>query len=109
MKDLVVSADVLTVDIIIYVAISMAVFGIMDVYAAKKMGRQSEGMKALRPYKFVMLLIVCGLSAILLVLCMKGLTMKATTETFIGVPYLACWFYYMTCVLRRVKAETKGR
>lgn len=107
MDTMVATAEVTASDILIYVGISLVVFGLLDMYAKKKMGSHSYGYQDLKPHRILMYFIVCGYSAVILLLCLRGLSVKSTTETFLGVPYLVCWFYYLTYVIRRVKAEKK--
>lgn len=101
------SASVIMVDVLIYFIVTIVVLGVLDLYAAKKLGgKERLGYKALRIPKFFCLMIASGISVVIGTLCWaKGLTVTAKAETFLGIPYLVIWFYYMTTVLRRIRAE----
>ena len=104
-----VTGNVLIVDALIYAGLSFIIFGIMDMYGNKRLGKNSLAMKALRFPRFVSMMIVSMYSMLLLVASMIGFTMKASTETYLGIVYFAVWFYYMVSVMHRVIAETKGK
>lgn len=101
------SSSVIMVDILIYFIITIVVLGVVDAFAARKLGgKQRLGYQVLRVPKFMCLIAASGFSVIVVMLCMaKGLTVSAKTETFFGIPYLVVWFYYLTSVFRRIRAE----
>ena len=93
-------------EVIFFWIASFALFEVLDLYAARKMGgKTTDGFKALRMRKFVSLIIVSIVSVFAGGYFIRGGEVAITTMTFLGVPYLAMWFFYMVSVLRRVKAE----
>lgn len=103
--------SVIMIDMGIYWIMSVALFSIMDMYAAKKLGgKQKLGYKVLRMPKFFSLIFVTGYTVVLGLLCLfTDFSVRATTLTFMGIPFFVAWLYYMVTVLRRIRAETKGR
>lgn len=103
--------SVIMIDMSIYWVMSVALFSIMDMYAAKKLGgKQMLGYKVLRMPKFFSLIFVTGYTVVVSLLCLfADLSVQATTLTFMGIPFFVAWLYYLVTVLRRIRAETKGR
>ena len=101
-----VGGEVVLIDILLYFAISLAVFAILDLYAGKRLGgKQALGYQALRIPKFISLMTVGVVSVVIGVLFFGGLTVKGSSVTFFGVPYFSMWLFYMVCVFRRIRAE----
>ena len=108
--DQMIGGEVVLIDIVIYFAISLAWYGLLDLFARKKLGGSAApGYQALRFPKFISLAAVSAVSIVLGVLFMGGLRVKASTATYIGIPYFAMWVFYMVCVFRRLRAERSGR
>ena len=107
--DQMIGGEVVLIDIVIYFAISLAWYGLLDLFARKKLGGSATpGYQALRFPKFISLTVVSAVSLILGIFFMGGLTVKASTATYFGVPYFAMWVFYLVCVLRRLRAERSG-
>lgn len=107
MEELVVTGDVIMVDVLIYAGMSYIIFGILNAFAIRKLGKDSLAYKAISIHKFIFLSAISLISIGLLIASLCGITMKATTETFLGVPYFAFWTYYMVSVLHRIISEKK--
>jgi len=105
MQETVVTGSSLMSDVLIYAGLSYIIVSVLDVYASAKLGKKSPGFKALKPHRLIVLTIASLLSIVLLILSTKGISMKASTETFLGVPYFALWFFYMVSVMHRIKSE----
>lgn len=105
------AGSVIMVDMGLYWIFSIAILAILDKYAEKKMGgKRMMGYKVLRIPKFFSLIFVTGYTVILSFLSIfTDFSVKATTLTYMGIPYFVTWVYYLVTVLRRVRAETKGR
>ncbi|MBQ9341096.1 MAG: hypothetical protein IJT81_01870 [Lachnospiraceae bacterium] len=103
-----ISSKMLMADVLLYAGISYILTSLFDIYAGKRLGRETEGYKALRVQRFITLCGVSLVSIILLVLALMDFRISKDVESFLGVPYLGFWFYYMVSVFHRVKAE-KGR
>lgn len=101
---------VIMIDMGVYWLISVAVFAIMDLYARKKIGgKQMLGYKVLRMAKFLALIIVSAYTIVLIVIAMNGFTVTNNVLTYLGLPYFIAWIFFLINMLRRVKAETKGK
>ena len=101
-----VSGEVVVIEILIYWLISAAVIIIIDFYARKKLGKESLGYLSLRIPKFVTVTIISVLS-IAIILYTRWNDIPIEAISFIGVPYLGLWFYYMVVNFRRIRAEGK--
>jgi hypothetical protein len=109
--DMVVPSSVLATDLGIYWVISMIFFWLMDLYASKKLGgKRMLGFKVLRLPKFFAMVFVSGYTIVLILISMRGfLEFTRSTMTYLGLPYFIAWVFFLVNVLRRIKAETKGR
>lgn len=105
------TSDVIMTEVVIYALASLVILLLMDFYAAKRIGnKHSMGYKILRIPKYVSLFIICGFTLVIGLLCMYAdLSVSRGTLTYFGLPYFIGLVYYMVKMLRRVKAETKGR
>jgi len=83
----------------------------MDLYAQKKLGgKRSLGYKVLRLPKFIALSAASLYTIVLIVMSMYfDLAVKMSTETYLGLPYFIIWVFFLVNMMRRVRAETKGR
>lgn len=106
-----VSANEVMANMGMYFIISIALFLIMDYYARKKIGgKQMLGYKILRIPKFFSMLVVSGYTIVIFVLCRFGVVqLTYSTMTYLGILYFVVWVFYLVNVLRRVRAETRGR
>ncbi len=103
-----VGGNVITIDLLIYWVISVALFAALDFYASKRLGgRKTLGFKALRIPKFISLAAVSAISIILMILFSTGYKIEFGIMTFLGVPYFAMWVFYLSCVLRRIRSEKR--
>lgn len=101
---------VIMVDMGGYWLISVAVVMLMDLYARKKIGgKEMLGYKVLRIPKFLVLITVSAYTIVLMVLAMNGFTVTNNVLTYLGLPYFIAWIFFLINMLRRVKAETKGK
>ena len=105
MQETVVTGSNIMSDVLLYAGFTYIIVTLLDLYASAKLGKKAPGFKALKPHRLITLTIASLLSIVLLLLSTKGISMKAATETFIGVPYFALWFFYMASVMHRIKSE----
>jgi len=97
-------------EIAVYWLLSIGLFALMDSYAAKKLGgKHTAGYMSLRRRKFISMSAVSGVSVLAIGFFMRGIEVAATTMTFLGVPYLAVWLFYLVSVLRRLRAEREAK
>ncbi len=91
--------------------LTVFVLGGLDFYARKKLGgKRALGYKVLRFPNFFSLVAASGYTIIIMLLCtLKGLEVEYNTLTFLCLPFFVIWVFYLVNVIRRVKAETKGR
>jgi len=99
-----VSGEVVVIEILIYWLISAVVIVAIDFYAKKKLGKESLGYLSLRIPKFVTVTIISVLS-IVIILYTRWNDISVEAMSFIGVPYLGLWFFYVVINFRRVRAE----
>lgn len=94
-----------------YWILSVALLWLLDLYACKKLGgKRMLGYKILRIPRFFSLMFVSGVSIVILVLShYVGIEISYNALTFLGLPYFLTWIFFLVNVLRRVRAETKGR
>lgn len=103
--------QVIMVEIVIYCFASLLILALMNWYAAKRIGnRRAMGYQVLKVPRFVSVAIICGFTVVIGILCMT-IKLEVTRQvlTYFGVPYFIALAYYLMQMLRRVKAETKGR
>jgi len=105
--DLMVSGDVVLIEVLIYWLISAVVIIATDLYAKKKLRKDSLGYLSLRIPKFVTAAIISAFS-IAIVLYTNWNYISVQTMSFLGVPYLGIWFYYIVLNFRRIRAERGG-
>ena len=103
-----VSGEVVVIEILIYWLISAVVIIGVDFYARKKLGKESLGYLSLRIPKFIVVTIISVLS-IAIILYTRWNDISVEAMSFLGVPYLGLWFYYMVINFRRIRAEGSGR
>lgn len=108
--DRLVPSSVIATDMGVYWVISMILFWLMDLYASKKMGgKRMLGYKVLRLPKFFSMIFVSVYTISLILMTMQGFEIKYSTMTYLGLPYFISWIFFLVNVLRRIKAETKGK
>lgn len=100
-----VSGEVVVIEVLIYWLISASVITIMDLYARKKLGKDSYGYLSLRIRKFAVTVVISLLS-IGIMLYTRWNDISTETMSFLGVPYLGLWFYYLVVNFRRIRAES---
>jgi len=100
-----VSGEVVVIEILIYWLISALVITITDLYARKKLGKKSLGYLSLRLPKFVTVVVI-SLFSIAIILYTRWNNIRIETMSFLGVPYLGMWFYFIVLNFRRIRAET---
>jgi len=99
-----VGGDVVSIEILIYWSASAVLLAAMDFYARKRLGKGSAGYLSLRFPRFVAAIVVT-LFSIAAVFFTGRFDIPLATMSYLGVPYLAMWFFYLVCVFRRVRAE----
>lgn len=94
-----------------YFIISVAFFMILDFYAKKKIGgKRMLGYKILRMPRFFSLVFVSAYTIVIFLLAQfEIISVSYSTLTYLGLPYFIAWIFFLVNVLRRVRAETKGR
>ncbi len=93
-----------------YWIVSVAWFMLLDMYAAKKIGKQFLGYKILRVPRFFCLIFVSVITILVIVLsCWVGVQVSYSWLSYLGLPYFVSWVFFLVNVLRRVRAETEGK
>lgn len=94
-----------------YFIITVAVCMILDFYARKKIGsHRALGYKILRFPRFICLGLASLISVAFFVAANYfGWQIQYSTLTYLGLPYFVIWIFFMVNVMRRVRAETKGK
>lgn len=94
-----------------YWIVSVAFFMILDRYASKKLGGpRMLGYKVLRVPRFFSLVLVSAITiGVLLWTRVGNLVLSYSALTYLGLPYFVIWVFFLVNVLRRIRAETKGR
>lgn len=102
---------VILIDMGIYWILSMVFIWLLDLYAKKKLGgKRMLGYKVLRIPRFFSLVFVSIYTIVIFLLVQfADLEVKASTLTFMGLPYFVVWVFFLVVTLRRIRAETKGR
>ena len=106
------SSEVIMMELLVYCVPSLVILYLMEFYAAKRIGdKRHLGYKILRIPKFISMVIIVGFTFVMGMLCLYKADFSVTrsTLTYFGIPYFAALFYYLIKMLRRVRAETKGR
>ena len=111
MENVMVSSNVVLVDMVVYWILSMLVIFAIDFYERWRLGGTKElGYLVLRIPRFITMVVV---TAITIVFCIffwqSGREISYSTETFLGIPYFAMWVFFLVCVFRRIRAEKAGR
>ena len=89
---------------------SILFISIIDYYAAKKLGgKRMLAYKILRMPRFFSLVFVSAYTIVFFVMCMSEVSIKYTTLTFLGIPYFVAWMFFFINVVRRIKAEKRGK
>lgn len=110
MLDKVAPGSVVVIDMGIYWLISMILIALIDLYASKKLGgKRMLGYKVLRMSKFFSMIFVSAYTIVLIVMGMNDFGIKNSTLTYLGIPYFVIWVFFLINVLRRIRAETKGK
>ncbi len=105
-----VTAGVIVWEILTFWIFSMLFFFLIDLYAKRKIGNANRlGYKILRAPRFFSILFVSAYTIAIVLWSQYGLEVSRNTLTYMGVPYFMAWSFFLVNVLRRVKAETKGR
>ena len=102
-----ISWEVIFVDILIYWVLSLAVVALGSLYGSKKLGKASEGYKALAMPRFLSLGLASAAAIIILFVTMK-VNVSSSVSTFFGVPFFAVWTFFLCCLFRRIRAERYG-
>lgn len=94
-----------------YWILTIFVCMILDHYAKKKLGgKRALGYKVLQLPKFFCYVASSAYTIVLIILVQYvGMQFSYSTMTYLGLPYFLIWIFALVNVLRRVRAETKGR
>ena len=104
--------QVIMMEVLIYCVPSLIILFLMDLYAAKRIGdKRKLGYKILRIPKIISMFIIVIFTFVVGMICLYNTDFSVTrsTLTYFGIPYFLALFYYLIKMLRRVRAETKGR
>lgn len=104
--------QVIMMEVLLYGIVSLILILLMDAWAAKVIGnKRSMEYKVLKIPKYISLMIVCGFTVVIGVLCMykSDFTVTRGTLTYFGLPYFIGVIYYMIKMLRRVRSVQKRR
>jgi len=105
MDQVMVSGDVILIDVMIYWFFSAIAMVIVDVYAKRRLGgKKSPAYEPLRMSKLFMISTVSVIS-ILIILITGRTDISFTMSTFIALPYAVIWMSYLISVFRRLRAE----
>ena len=99
-----VSGDVVIVEVFIYWVVSVAIITVIDIYARKKLRNKAEAYLSLRLPKFVTASAI-SITSIAIIIYSRQVDIRFEMLSFLGVPFLGFWFYYLVSVLRRIRAE----
>ena len=110
MQDIASSGEIIASLGMCFVA-SVAIFMVLDFYASKKLGgKRMLGYKVLRIPRFFSLVFASAYTIVMFLLGNYGIIkLSYSALTYVQLPYFVLWIYFMITVLRRVRAETKGR
>jgi len=99
-----VSGDVVFIEVLIYWIAFAAAITLIDLYAKKRLGKKTPAHMSLFVPRFITLAAISAFSIIAIVYTRQNdITVEALS--FLGVPYLGMWFYFVVCVFRRIRAE----
>lgn len=109
--DAYVAKSVFVVNMGMYWILTVGVCMILDFYARKKLGgKRALGYKMLQLPKFFCYVLSSLYTMVLIILVhYVGMQFTNSTMTYLGLPYFVIWIFALVNVLRRVRAETKGR
>ena len=99
-----VGGEVIMIEVLIYWAASAALIAAMDFYARRRLGKGTAGYIALRVPRFIAAVAVT-LTSIGIVLYTTRFDIPLHIVSYLGIPYLAMWFYFAVNVFRRIRAE----
>lgn len=104
------SSDMIMLEMGTYWIFSIIFISALDYYAAKKLGgKRMLAYKILRMPRFFSLIFISAYTIVFFVMSMAGVEIKYTIFTFLGIPYFAVWMFFLINVVRRIKAEKKGK
>ena len=106
----IVPTGTILIELFTYALFSLGLILLMDWYASKKLGgRDKMGYKVLTIPRHVSLYIIYGFTLVIALLCMyTDFSVTRGTLSYFGIPYFMGLSYYLTQMLRRVKAEAKA-
>lgn len=109
--EMIATGSVIAMDMGIYFILTVVLVSLMDFYALKKLGgKRALGYKVLRVPKFASLCVASLYTMVLVVWSIYfDLAVTVSTETFLGLPYFVIWVFFLVNMMRRVRAETKGK
>lgn len=94
----------------IYWVFSVLLIVGLDYYAVKKLGsKRALAYKLLRIPKLFSLMAVSGYTLVFFILTRKEILIENNLFTFLGLPYFVVWIFFLVNVVRRLKAEKKGK
>ena len=102
---------VIAMEMGIYFVLTVVLVSLMDFYALKKLGgKRALGYKVLRVPKFASLCVTSLYTIVLVVWSIYfDLAVSRSMLNYLGLPYFVTWFFFLVNMMRRVRAETKGR
>jgi len=93
-----------------YWIISVIFISLVDYYAAKKLGgKRMLAYKILRMPRFFSLIFVSAYTIVFFVMSMSEVEINYKIFTYLGIPYFVVWMFFFINVVRRIKAEKKGK
>lgn len=93
-----------------YWIFSVVFISVVDYFAAKKLGgKRVLAYKILRMPRFFSLIFISLYTIVFFVMSMQDVKIDATLFTFLGIPYFVVWVFFFINVVRRIKAEKKGK
>lgn len=93
-----------------YWVFSILFIGALDYYASRKLGgRRMLSYKILRVPRFFTLVFVSAYTIVFFVMSMMEISIEYSIFLFCGIPYFVAWIFFLVNVMRRIKAEKKGK
>ena len=109
--DIFVAKSMFVVNMGMYWILTIFVCMTLDYYARKKLGgKRAIGYKMLQLPKFFCYVASSAYTMVMIILVhYVGMQFTYGTMTYLGLPYFVIWVFVLVNVLRRVRAETKGK
>lgn len=106
----VINGDAIMFEMGTYWIFSIVFISVLNYFAARKLGgKRVLAYNILRMPRFFSLIFVSAYTIVFFVMSMMKVEINATLFTFLGIPYFVVWVFFFINVVRRIKAEKKGK